>query len=122
LCPVLEGVTGADTVAVGNLALLRSCLSVLHTVLSSVCSILTLMTALAALAGFFPLVVASGAGALSQRSLGAVIFGGLLVPTMLRLFVVPSFYVLMKQLEASWFPASAQTEVLPGEATGDAPR
>ncbi len=119
---MLEGVTGADTVAVGNLALLRSCLSVLHTVLSSVCSILTLMTALAALAGFFPLVVASGAGALSQRSLGAVIFGGLLVPTMLRLFVVPSFYVLMKQLEASWFPASAQTEVLPGEATGDAPR
>jgi HAE1 family hydrophobic/amphiphilic exporter-1 len=78
-----------------------------------------LMTALAALAGFFPLLVASGAGALSQRSLGAVIFGGLLVATVLSLFVVPSFYVLMKQLEARWFPASAQTVVLPGDAPGE---
>jgi HAE1 family hydrophobic/amphiphilic exporter-1 len=76
-----------------------------------------LMTAMAALAGFFPLMVATGAGALSQRSLGAVIFGGLLVATVLSLFVVPSFYVLMKQLEASWFPASGETEVL----TADAP-
>ncbi|SBO44750.1 efflux RND transporter permease subunit [Cyanobium sp. NIES-981] len=73
-----------------------------------------LMTALAALAGFFPLLVASGAGALSQQSLGAVIFGGLLVATGLSLFVVPSFYVLMKNLEAAWFPASQQSEpVLP---------
>ena len=74
-----------------------------------------LMTAMAALAGFFPLVVANGAGALSQRSLGAVIFGGLLVATVLSLFVVPSFYVLMKQLEAAWFPASAATEPLPNQ-------
>jgi len=74
-----------------------------------------LMTAMAALAGFFPLLVASGAGALSQRSLGAVIFGGLLVATALSLFVVPSFYVLMKQLEASWFPASRQTDPLAPE-------
>ena len=75
-----------------------------------------LMTAMAALAGFFPLVIADGAGALSQRSLGAVIFGGLLVATVLSLFVVPSFYVLMKQLEAAWFPASAQTDPLPGDS------
>jgi HAE1 family hydrophobic/amphiphilic exporter-1 len=75
-----------------------------------------LMTAMAALAGFFPLLVASGAGALSQRSLGAVIFGGLLVATVLSLFVVPSFYVLMKQLEAAWFPASAQGDPLAPEA------
>jgi HAE1 family hydrophobic/amphiphilic exporter-1 len=74
-----------------------------------------LMTAMAALAGFFPLLVASGAGALSQRSLGAVIFGGLLVATALSLFVVPSFYVLMKQLEDSWFPASRQTDPLAPE-------
>ncbi len=68
-----------------------------------------LMTAMAALAGFFPLLVANGAGALSQRSLGAVIFGGLLVATVLSLFVVPSFYVLMKNLEAAWFPDSRDT-------------
>jgi hydrophobic/amphiphilic exporter-1 (mainly G- bacteria), HAE1 family len=74
-----------------------------------------LMTAMAALAGFFPLLIASGAGALSQRSLGAVIFGGLLVATALSLFVVPSFYVLMKQLEAAWFPASGDTDPLAPE-------
>jgi HAE1 family hydrophobic/amphiphilic exporter-1 len=80
-----------------------------------------LMTALAALAGFFPLLVANGAGALSQRSLGAVIFGGLLVATALSLFVVPAFYVLMKQLEADWFPASVQTEAVGAEAPGESP-
>ncbi|MEB3166224.1 MAG: efflux RND transporter permease subunit [Cyanobacteriota bacterium] len=74
-----------------------------------------LMTAMAALAGFFPLVVADGAGALSQRSLGSVIFGGLLVATGLSLFVVPSFYVLMKNLEAAWFPASQSTDPLSPE-------
>ena len=56
------------------------------------------MTAIAALAGFFPLVVASGAGAHSQQALGSVIFGGLLVATVLSLGVVPPFYVFVKQL------------------------
>jgi len=73
-----------------------------------------LMTASAALSGFFPLVVAHGAGAMSQRSVGSVIFGGLLVATVTSLFVVPAFYVLMKNFESDWFPASKQTEpVLP---------
>jgi len=74
------------------------------------------MTALAALAGFFPLVIASGAGALSQQSLGAVIFGGLLVATALSLFVVPAIYVLMKNLEAAWFPDSQKIEPLGTDA------
>jgi HAE1 family hydrophobic/amphiphilic exporter-1 len=72
------------------------------------------MTASAALSGFFPLVVATGAGALSQRSVGSVIFGGLLVASVLSLFVVPAFYVLMKNLESSWYPASNEAlELLP---------
>lgn len=57
-----------------------------------------LMTAIAALAGFFPLVVANGAGAHSQQALGSVIFGGLLVATVLSLGVVPPFYVFVKGL------------------------
>jgi HAE1 family hydrophobic/amphiphilic exporter-1 len=48
-----------------------------------------------------------------------VIFGGLLVATVLSLFVVPSFYVLMKQLEASWFPVSGEKEVLPADAPSE---
>jgi multidrug efflux pump subunit AcrB len=62
-----------------------------------------LMTAIAALAGFMPLVVAHSAGAQSQQSLGTVIFGGLLVATVLSLGVVPPFYVVIKGLEARWF-------------------
>ena len=62
-----------------------------------------LMTAIAALAGFLPLVVASGAGASYQQSLGTVIFGGLVVATVLSLGVVPPFYVLIKNLESKLF-------------------
>ena len=62
-----------------------------------------LMTAIAALAGFLPLVVANGAGAQSQQSLGTVIFGGLVVATVLSLGVVPPFYVSIKALETRWF-------------------
>ena len=62
-----------------------------------------LITAIAALAGFLPLVVATTAGANSQQSLGTVIFGGLLVATVLSLGVVPPFYVVVKALEARWF-------------------
>ena len=59
-----------------------------------------LMTAVAALAGFLPLVVANGAGASAQQSLGTVIFGGLVVATVLSLGVVPPVYVLVKNLES----------------------
>ena len=57
----------------------------------------------AALAGFLPLVVANGAGAHSQQSLGTVIFGGLVVATVLSLGVVPPVYVLVKNLENRLF-------------------
>ena len=69
-----------------------------------------LMTAIAALAGFLPLVVANGAGAQSQQSLGTVIFGGLVVATVLSLGVVPPFYVVIKGLEARWFGQNQQDE------------
>ncbi len=57
-----------------------------------------LMTAISSLFGFLPLVLASGAGARSQASLGTVVFGGLMVATVLSLFVVPVFYVVLKAL------------------------
>ena len=69
-----------------------------------------LMTAIAALAGFLPLVVANTAGANSQQSLGTVIFGGLLIATILSLGVVPPFYVAIKHLEERWFSGEARAE------------
>ncbi|MBW4695735.1 MAG: efflux RND transporter permease subunit [Lyngbya sp. HA4199-MV5] len=61
-----------------------------------------LMTAFAALVGFFPLVVATGAGANSRHSLGTAVFGGLLVATFLSLLFVPVLYVVIKTLEAQF--------------------
>jgi HAE1 family hydrophobic/amphiphilic exporter-1 len=53
-----------------------------------------IMTAISSLFGFLPLVLASGAGARSQASLGTVVFGGLLVATVLSLLVVPVLQVM----------------------------
>jgi len=64
-----------------------------------------LMTSTASLAGFFPLVVARNAGANAQQSIGTVVFGGLLVGTILSLAVVPSVYVFIKNWESRWFNA-----------------
>ncbi|MBD2436555.1 efflux RND transporter permease subunit [Nostoc sp. FACHB-110] len=57
------------------------------------------MTSSASLLGFFPLVVASGAGSASRWSLGTALFGGLLVATVLSLLIVPVLYVIIKNLE-----------------------
>ena len=72
-----------------------------------------LMTSVASLAGFLPLVVARNAGANAQQSIGTVVFGGLLMGTILSLGVVPAVYVFIKNLEAHWFkrPQSINPEV-----------
>lgn len=58
------------------------------------------MTAISSLIGFWPLVVASGAGSSSRWSLGTAIFGGMLVGTVLSLLVTPNLYIAIKTLEA----------------------
>jgi multidrug efflux pump subunit AcrB len=59
-----------------------------------------LMTAISGLVGFWPLVIASGAGAMSRWSLGTAIFGGYLISTILSLFLVPVLYTIVKEAEA----------------------
>ena len=58
-----------------------------------------LLTAASSLAGFLPLLLASGSGASSRISIGTVVFCGLLVSTLLSLFVVPSAYRAIKGWE-----------------------
>ncbi len=69
-----------------------------------------LLTAFSSLAGFLPLLLASGFGSGSRISIGTVVFSGLLVATALSLFVVPVVYRLIKGWEygkarAAGFPA-----------------
>ena len=59
-----------------------------------------LMTAISSLVGFYPLVIATGAGASSRWSLGTAVFGGMLFATVLTLFLVPSLYIVIKSLES----------------------
>ncbi len=57
-----------------------------------------LMTAVSFILGCVPLVVASGAGANARQALGTTVIGGMLVATILTLFVTPVFYVLAERL------------------------
>jgi HAE1 family hydrophobic/amphiphilic exporter-1 len=54
-----------------------------------------LMTTISTLVGTFPLMIATGAGAGSQQSLGTTVFGGMLIATFLSLFIVPVLYVII---------------------------
>ena len=66
-----------------------------------------LMTAFAFILGLMPLVLASGAGANSRRSLGTAVVGGLTVATILIIFV-PIFYYAIERLRERKSPQ--QTE------------
>jgi len=57
-----------------------------------------LMTSIAFILGICPLLMAEGAGANSRRSLGTAVFGGMVVSTILNLYIVPTLYVLIKRL------------------------
>jgi multidrug efflux pump subunit AcrB len=58
-----------------------------------------LLTAISSLAGFVPLLLARGFGSGSRVSIGTVVFSGLLVATLLSLFVVPVLYRIIKGWE-----------------------
>ena len=57
-----------------------------------------IMTSLAFVAGIIPLALSSGAGANSRIAIGTGIIGGTLVATILGIFFVPLFFVLIKKI------------------------
>ena len=63
-----------------------------------------LMTALTMIIGLFPLVVASGAGANGEISLGVGTVGGMLVGTTALLFVVPVLFIVFQTIEEKVMP------------------
>ncbi len=58
-----------------------------------------LMTSFAFIAGLVPLVVASGAGALGNRSIGTAAAGGMLIGTLFGMVLIPGLYVLFASFE-----------------------
>jgi HAE1 family hydrophobic/amphiphilic exporter-1 len=54
------------------------------------------MTAVSFILGIMPLVVASGAGAFGQRSLGITVLGGMLAALLIGTFFIPGFYAIVQ--------------------------
>ncbi len=57
-----------------------------------------MMTSFAFIAGLVPLVIASGAGSISRRSVGTPVFGGMLAAALLGVFLIPMLYVVFQWL------------------------
>lgn len=76
-----------------------------------------LMTSVATVAGHFPLVLVTGAGALARNSIGMTLVTGMMISTMFTLLFVPSMYVLIAGRRAprhGHAPSPAHPHVLPG--------
>lgn len=58
-----------------------------------------LMTACVASLGFLPMALSNGAGAEVQRPLATVVIGGLLIATLLTLFVLPILYIKFEKIQ-----------------------
>lgn len=57
-----------------------------------------LMTSFAFIFGVVPLAISTGAGAASRVAIGTAVIGGMIAATVLAIFFVPLFYVLVRKL------------------------
>ena len=57
-----------------------------------------LMTSLAFMLGVLPLAISTGAGANSRHAIGTGVFGGMLSATVLAIFFIPLFFVVVMRL------------------------
>lgn len=57
-----------------------------------------IMTSLAFILGVLPLVIATGAGSGSQRAIGTGVMGGMITATVLAVFFVPVFFVVIRRI------------------------
>jgi multidrug efflux pump len=76
-----------------------------------------LMTTGATIAGHFPLVLVTGAGAEARNAIGLVLVGGMAIGTLFTLFVIPSIYMLVARDHTKDVPAAVTRD----EATAQRP-
>jgi multidrug efflux pump len=77
-----------------------------------------LMTSIAFIAGVFPLVVSTGAGAEMRRAMGTAVFSGMIGVTFFGLFLTPVFYTVLMKLGRKH---AAATKAKPGIEQGSLP-
>ena len=77
------------------------------------------MTSLAFGLGVVPLVIASGASSASQRAIGTGVLGGMVTGTMLAVFFVPVFFVVVRTLfKGKATPSTPNTTTAPAGTAG----
>ncbi|HJT74170.1 MAG TPA: efflux RND transporter permease subunit, partial [Chitinophaga sp.] len=99
---MLIGLLGKNAILIVEFAILRNKqgLSVLEAAKEGAVSRLRpiLMTSFAFIAGLIPLCVASGAGAMGNRSIGTAAAGGMLIGTVFGVLIIPGLYVLFASI------------------------
>ena len=70
-----------------------------------------IMTSFAFILGVLPLAVSTGAGSASQRAIGTGVMGGMITATVLAVFLVPVFFVVIRRL----FPGGHEVPHAPGQ-------
>jgi multidrug efflux pump subunit AcrB len=74
-----------------------------------------LMTSLAFILGVLPLVISTGAGAGGRNALGTGVMGGMISATVLGLFFVPVFFVVIRKLLSRRAPKDAAQGTISGD-------
>ena len=69
-----------------------------------------IMTSMAFILGVLPLAVSSGAGAAGRNEIGICVIGGMLTATVLAIFYVPVFFVLIMRYFTKYVPADVKQE------------
>jgi HAE1 family hydrophobic/amphiphilic exporter-1 len=102
---MLIGLLGKNAILIVEFAILRNKqgLNPLEAAMEGAVSRLRpiLMTSFAFIAGLIPLCIASGAGAMGNRSIGTAAAGGMLIGTLFGVLVIPGLYVLFASLTRS---------------------
>ena len=68
------------------------------------------MTSLAMIIGLLPMMFASGVGKNGNQTLGAAAVGGMLIGTILQIFVVPALFVIFQSLQERISPIKFEGE------------
>jgi HAE1 family hydrophobic/amphiphilic exporter-1 len=99
---MLIGLLGKNAILIIEYAMLRRSqgLSIIEAAKEGALSRLRpiLMTSFAFIAGLIPLCIASGAGAIGNRSIGTASAGGMLFGTLFGVLIIPGLYVVFAQL------------------------
>jgi HAE1 family hydrophobic/amphiphilic exporter-1/multidrug efflux pump len=77
-----------------------------------------LMTSFAFILGTLPLAIATGAGAGARQSLGTTVVFGMLAATLIGIFVIPVFFVVIQRISERRWPFAR--EDAPRQAGGGA--